>query len=180
MKIKLLFVCTGGICRSPMAVGVFSALAARAGIGHLVEVDSAGTYNGNAGRPPPLPAIEAAMRRGYDISDARARQLMTEDVIRFDYPLAMDRTQLASMRWLAPGGLTEKPRLLMKYASSPGVTDIVDPYGGTTRDYERALDLIELGCRGLLNHFGQTSQPRSIQPLVDVDAAMASMLVATG
>jgi protein-tyrosine phosphatase len=73
VTIGVLFVCTGGICRSPMAAGVFGALAQRAALGEAFEIASAATYDGHAGNPPGLLAKEAASRRGYDISAIRAR-----------------------------------------------------------------------------------------------------------
>ncbi|WP_295133515.1 low molecular weight protein-tyrosine-phosphatase [uncultured Reyranella sp.] len=156
MTIRVLFVSTGGTCRAPMAVGTLRAIVARAGLSDLFEIDGAATYEGHTDQPPSLLAIEAAARRGYPIRDLRARPLATEDMAHFDYPLAMDRTHLAAMRWLAPSRLTERPQMFLKYAPALGVRDIQDPFGGTNEDFERALDLIEAGCVGLLKHLHQT------------------------
>ncbi|MDP1964668.1 MAG: low molecular weight protein-tyrosine-phosphatase [Reyranella sp.] len=156
MTIGILFVCTGNTCRSPMAVGTLRSIVRRAGIEHLFEIGSAGTGNRHVGQPPSLPAIEAAARRGYDISDQRTRRLAAADIEHFAYPLAMDRTHLAAMRSLAPSGFADRPQMFLKYAPALGVRDIVDPYGGTVDDYERALDLIEAGCAGLLQHLRST------------------------
>ncbi len=150
MTVGVLFVSTGGICRSPTAAGIFSALAERAGLGQVFEVDSASVYDGHAGNPPALPAIEAASRRGYDIAGRRARPLIAEDIARFDHVLAMDRTNLAAVRWLAPPRLAERPQLFLKFAVLGGAGDVADPYGGTPTDYVYALNLIEAGCTGLL------------------------------
>ncbi|HEY2613758.1 MAG TPA: low molecular weight protein-tyrosine-phosphatase [Reyranella sp.] len=143
MTIGVLFVCTGNICRSPMAEGVFRSMARQAGLESAFTVDSAGTYGGHAGEPPSRLAIEAAARRGYDISGLHARPVVAADIARFGHVLAMDRGHLAELRRFAPRGLTERPRM---FASA----DVADPYGGTQRDYERALDLIEAGCKSLL------------------------------
>jgi protein-tyrosine phosphatase len=143
MTIGVLFVCTGNICRSPMAEGVFRSMARRAGLDSAFTVDSAGTYDGHAGEPPSRLALQAAARRGYDISGLRARPVMAADIARFDHVLAMDRRHLAALRRLAPRGLTERPQMFT-------TVDVADPYGGTEQDYERALDLIEAGCKGLL------------------------------
>lgn len=156
MTIRVLFVSTGGICRAPMAVGTLTGIVARAGLADSFEVDAAATYDGHAGRPPSLLAIEAAARRGYRIDALRARPLAPEDMAHFAYPLAMDRTHLAAMRWLAPSGLTGRPQMFMKYAPDLGVRDVLDPFGGTNEDFERALDLIEAGCAGLLKHLHST------------------------
>jgi protein-tyrosine phosphatase len=143
MTIGLLFVCTGNICRSPVAEGVFRGMAHRAGLDAAFTVDSAGTYGGHAGEPPSRLAVKAAARRGYDISGLRARPVVAADIARFDHVLAMDRGHLAELRRLAPRGFTERPRMF-------AAVDVADPYGGTERDYERALDAIEAGCRDLL------------------------------
>ena len=156
MAIGILFVCTGNICRSPMAVGVLRTVVQRVGMAHAFEVDSAGIYHGHAGQPPSLLAVEVAGRRGYDISGLRSRPLMPEDLARFDLPLAMDRTHLVAMRSMAPRGFADRPQMFLKFAPDLGVRDVVDPYGGTTEDYERALDLIEAGCVGLLKHLRET------------------------
>lgn len=150
MAIRILFVSTGGICRAPMAVGALRTIVRCAGLADSFEIDGAATYGGYTDQPPSLLAIEAAGRRGYAIDDLKARPLAAADMAHFDYPLAMDRTHLAAMRWLAPSGLTERPQMFMWYAPALGVRDIQDPFGGTNEDFERALDLIEAGCAGLL------------------------------
>ena len=143
MTIGVLFVCTGNICRSPTAEGVFRSMARDAGLEAAFTIDSAGTYGGHAGEPPSRLAIEAAARRGYDIAGLRARPLVAEDIGRFDHVLAMDRGHMAQLRgW-------RRPRSSVGCRCSP-ITDVADPYGGNARDYERALDAIEAGCRDLL------------------------------
>lgn len=150
MTIRVLFVCTANICRSPMAKGVFRTMVQRAGLEHVFEIDSAGTYDGHVGQPASLLARETAARRGYDISDHRARLLKNEDIEHFDLALAMDRTHLAAMRWLAPRGKMDRPQMFMTFAPQFGVKEVADPYGGPARGYEQALDMIEAGCKGLL------------------------------
>ena len=156
MTIRVLFVSTGGTCRAPMAVGALRTIVGRAGLADSFEIEGAATYEGHVDCPPSLLAIESAARRGYGIGDLRARLLAPEDMAHFDYPLAMDRTHLAAMRWITPSGLTERPQMFMKYAPNLGARDVLDPFGGTHEDFERALDLIEAGCAGLLRHFCST------------------------
>lgn len=156
MTIRVLFVSTGSTCRAPMAVGALRTIVSRVGLADSFEIDGAATYGGHADQPPSLLAIEAAARRGYPIGDLRARPLAPEDMAHFGHPLAMDRTHLAAMRWLAPSGLTERPQMFSKYAPGQGIRDIQDPYGGTNEDFERALDLIEACCAGLLRHLRST------------------------
>jgi protein-tyrosine phosphatase len=141
--IDILFVCTGNTCRSPMAAGVMLSLVRRAGLAHAVAIDSAGTAVRAAGQPATPLALETAARRGHNISRHRSRLLMAGDLARFAWPLAMEATHLAAMRALAAPGLASRPRLLL-------AQEVADPYGGTVRDYEHALDLIETGCASLL------------------------------
>jgi protein-tyrosine phosphatase len=151
MTIGVLFVCTGNICRSPMAEGVFRSMARQAGLESAFTIDSAGTYAGHAGEPPSRLAIEAAARRGYDISGLRARLVVAADIARFDHVLAMDRSHMVALRRLAPRELIGR---LEMFAD----TDVADPYGGGERDYERALNVIEAGCRDLLKRLAPITE----------------------
>ena len=150
MRIGVLFVSMGGICRAPMAAGVFRAFAQRGRVEHLFDIAGAGTFDGHVGQPPSLLACEVARGRGYEIGREQVRVLRGEDLARYEHNVAMDRSTLATMRWMAPAGCTDRPKLLMRHAPQAGETDLADPYGGTTADYERTLDLIEKGCTGLM------------------------------
>jgi protein-tyrosine phosphatase len=149
MPIGVLFVCTANICRSPMAKGVFRTLVRRAGLEHAFTIDSAGTSDIQAGQPASVLAVEAAGLRGYDISDHRARVLTNEDLEKFALPLALDRSHLAAMRWMAPRAVADRPQMLMKFAPQTGKIEVADPYGGPAQGYEAALDLIEAACKGV-------------------------------
>ena len=139
---RILFVCLGNICRSPTAEAVMRALAPG------VMVDSAGTSDWHIGDPPYGPAIEAARRRGYDMSALRARQVVADDFRTFDLVLAMDEKNLANLRALAPEDGRATLRLFLDFAPETGVSHVPDPY--YTRDFDGALDLIEAAARGLL------------------------------
>ena len=151
MTVGVLFVCTANICRSPMAEGAFRGMAERAGLGAAFEIASAGTSDVMAGQPATPVAVAVAAARGYDIATHSARQVTAEDVVHFDHVLAMTREHLADLRWLAPRALANKPKLLMSFGPPAGFLDVEDPYGLQKPDYERALSLIEVGCRGLLD-----------------------------
>ena len=155
--IGVLFVCTGNICRSPTAEGVFRALVEREGMAGAFRIDSAGTYSGHAGEPPSGPAMIIAKRRGYDLSELRARPVTPEDIATFDHVLGMDRTHLAALRQLAPRGLSAKPRLFLDFAPHLGLREVADPWMGEASDYERAFDLIEAGCAALFEQLRATS-----------------------
>lgn len=145
-----MFVCTGNICRSPTAEGVFRKLVADTGLdGHIV-VDSAGTTNYHAGQPPD-PRMQAAARaRGYDLSRLRARQVGHDDFDRFNLIVAMDRDHRDILARLAPATGARKIRLMMEFARGSQYAEIPDPYYGGPEEFELVLDLIENAAEGLL------------------------------
>jgi protein-tyrosine phosphatase len=148
-SIRVLFVCTGNICRSPTAEGVFLKLTADGPLAGHVEVDSAGTHGYHAGAAPDPRAIEHAAKRGYDISGLRARQVSAADLDHFDYVLVMDELNVRNLRAMSPTRLKHKIERLLDYGGADHESEVPDPYYGEARDFERALDLIEAGCRGL-------------------------------
>lgn len=147
---RVLFICLGNICRSPTAAGVFrQVLATRAP--HLdVEVDSAGTHDYHIGEPPDRRALEAARRRGLDLSPMRARQVAEIDFERFDYVLAMDRQNLETLLRRAPSQYHERIRLFMDFAPNAYTREVPDPYYGGANGFEEVLDLLEQASEGLL------------------------------
>lgn len=146
MTTRVLAVCLGNICRSPTAEGVIRAMVAEAGLD--VEIDSAGTGGWHVGDPPHGPAIEAARRRGYDISGLRARQVTAGDFGAFDLILAMDHMNLSALERLRPRGSATPVRLFMEYAGIEGASEVPDPY--YTGRFDEALDLVEAATRGLI------------------------------
>ena len=147
---KVLFVCTGNICRSPSAEGVLRHMSARAGYADRMEIDSCGIGGWHVGEPPDRRSQEHAQRRGYDLSDQRARKVRQEDFERFDHILAMDGTHLADLQAMAPNHALEKVRLFMEFAPDQPTIDVPDPYYGGANGFEQVLDLVEAGCRGLM------------------------------
>ena len=149
--IRVLMVCTGNICRSPTAEGVLRHKLAEAGLADRVEVESAGTVDYHAGSPPDHRAQQSALRRGYDLSRQRARQLRPSDFERYDLLLAMDSDHLDQMVDMCPGPLVGKIRLLMDYSPTrPRGTSVPDPYYGSDADFDLVFDLVLAGCEGLL------------------------------
>ena len=149
---KILFVCTGNICRSPTAEGVARRWLAMAGLEGQVAVDSAGIQGHHVGEAPDPRSQTAALRRGYDISRLRARKVQPKDFADFDLLLAMDADNLAHLRETAPAEAHQRLRLLMAFAPQLSMREVPDPYYGGSAGFERVLDLIETACDGLVEH----------------------------
>ena len=147
---RLLFVCLGNICRSPLAQGVFAHVAKQAGHGERFIVDSAGTGAWHIGNPPDPRAQTAAAARGIDVSAQRARRVRREDFSQFDLLLAMDAANRAALLALSPEKCTHKVRLFLDDLPKPGGREVPDPYYGGAEGFEQVLDLIEAGSRALL------------------------------
>lgn len=153
---RVLFVCLGNICRSPMAEGVFRRAAEVRGLLPLLEIDSAGTGAWHIGNPPDARARDAAAQRGIDISGQRARQVGPEDFEVFDLIVAMDRSNLASLARMAPPDLRSKIRLFLDFAPDAGADEVPDPYYGGEDGFTLALDLIENAAQGLAEYIADS------------------------
>ncbi len=140
---RILFVCTGNICRSPTAEGVVRALAEKEGLAHRFEFDSAGTHGYHIGDPPDPRTVAAAARRGYDLQPLRARQVTDFDFSCFDHVLAMDREHLRLLERACPPERRHILALFLDYAERYDEDEVPDPYYGNTDDFERVLDLVE-------------------------------------
>jgi protein-tyrosine phosphatase len=147
---RVLFVCLGNICRSPTAEGVLRDLARKCAPGLNLEVDSAGTAGYHIGAPPDPRSRSAALRRGIDINDLRARQLSRSDFKTFDLILAMDRENLRDLEAKCPADARAKLRLFLEYAPQTGRLEVPDPYYGGSADFELVLDLCAAAGRGLI------------------------------
>lgn len=149
-KTRILFVCTGNICRSPSAEAIVRTLAARKGLSDKLELESAGTTSFHVGQAPDPRAQKAARARGYDLSPIRARQVTRKDFQYFDLLLAMDSSHHANLLDLCRGD-DERLRLFMEFAPKHrGRLDVPDPYYGGAKGFETMLDMIEQGAEGLL------------------------------
>lgn len=148
--VSVLFVCTGNICRSPTAEGVFRHILRREGLDGLVRADSAATHGYHTGDPPDPRTVAAARARGVCLTDLRARRLVAADFHDFTHILAMDRGHLALMRGMAPPDGRAATALFMDYAPAAGHAEVPDPYYGGPADFELVLDLVETGAESLL------------------------------
>lgn len=148
--IRVLFVCYGNLCRSPIAAGLFGQLLDAQGWTAAIAVDAAGTHAWQLGKPPDARACEAAARYGVDIADQRVRDLDVADFEDFDYIVAMDSSNLEHLAAMAPPGHRTRLLRLMELAPEAGVVDVPDPYYGDRRGFDTVVSLAEQGARGLL------------------------------
>jgi protein-tyrosine phosphatase len=147
---SVLFVCTGNICRSPTAEGVLRQMARQRGVADRIRIDSAGIIDFHVGSPPDPRAVEHAARRGYDLSDLRARQLTLADYHQFERILAMDRTHLRELKGEAPKGTLGRISRFLDYSQSWHGQDVPDPYYGGSGGFEAVLDMVEEASSRLL------------------------------
>jgi protein-tyrosine phosphatase len=147
--VRVLFVCMGNICRSPLAQGVFENVLRREGLEDEVFVDSAGTGRWHVGSPPDERAQRSASSRGLDLSTQRARQVTPDDCQSFDYILTMDEENYQAVAALCRGGGAEV-RPFLDYARDRFESEVPDPYYGGSDGFEHVLDLVEEASEGLL------------------------------
>lgn len=150
-KNSVLFICMGNICRSPTAEGVFRHLVQQADLADAFRIDSAGTRAYHTGEPPDRRAIEAASRRGFSMSELRARRVADTDFDDFDLIIAMDNDNVAELEARSPKEHHSKIHLFLEF-SSRKETEVPDPYYGGAAGFERVLDLVEDAAQGLLDN----------------------------
>ncbi len=154
--LSVLFVCMGNICRSPTAEGIFRQRVDAAGLTPAVITESAGTHAYHIGAPPDRRSQVHAMRRGYDLSAQRARQVNAEDFERFDHVLAMDHDNLARLQAACPPQHRHKLGLFMQYARNSASEVVPDPYYGGSGGFDLVLDYIEDAADGLLEQLQES------------------------
>jgi protein-tyrosine phosphatase len=149
-QVRVLFVCMGNICRSPTAEAVFRHCVSVAGLQDRIFCDSAGTHDYHIGRAPDARAQQAALRRGYDMSRLRARQVNIRDFAEFDYVLAMDRDNLRLLQQQCGPDNAHKLSLFMKCSENYAGLEVPDPYYGGAQGFELVLDMAEDAAQGQL------------------------------
>lgn len=151
--VRVLFVCLGNICRSPLAEATFRHLVREAGLEQRFHVDSAGTSSYHEGQAPDARAAEIARRHGLALS-GRARPITADDIRRVDYAIVMDAENLRDVRRLADGVRRDaEVHLLREFDAEADVElEVPDPYFGGPRGFEQVQAIIERSCRGLLEH----------------------------
>lgn len=146
--IRVLFVCLGNICRSPMAEAVFRHLVEQEGLSAEISIDSAGIGDWHAGERPHTGTQKILNEKGIAHDTLRARQITPDDFAAFDYVVCMDEENLAALQRMAPSG--KKVYRLLEFASATEEQNVEDPY--YTGRFAYVYDLVEDGCRGLLAH----------------------------
>ena len=150
-KTKVLFVCLGNICRSPMAEGVFTHMVNERGLREEYIIDSAGVAGYHIGELPDRRMREHAWQRGYKL-DSRARQVKTDDFFEFDYILAMDDSNYDALISIAPNTQTElKVKRMADFCRHHNMDHVPDPYYGGAAGFQLVIDLLEDACETLLN-----------------------------
>jgi len=149
-KLKILFVCMGNICRSPTAEGVFKTKLKNSKLDEQIHVDSAGTHNYHPNSPPDSHSQLHALKRGYDLSNLRARAVNEGDFENFDLLITMDWDNRALLEQRCPPLLHHKIRGFAEFLKTSDATVIPDPYYGDEKNFEYVLDLVEEACEGLM------------------------------
>lgn len=151
--IKVLFVCLGNICRSPLGEGLFRHHVTLAGLEDRFVIDSAGTGNWHVGEQPHVDSQRVARNNGIDLSCQRARQIRPEDLLEFDYILAMDSQNHMDILGLHTASqATAVIKRMMDFAPERGLGDVPDPYFGGPEGFEYTYELLDEASRGLLEH----------------------------
>ncbi len=148
----VVFICTGNICRSPTAHGVFRLRVHNAGFDADVRVDSAGTHGYHVGDAPDRRSQAHARARGYELADLRARQLAGPDFAQADLLLVMDDDNLSAAESRCPAEHRHKLRRFTEFCRVHRSRSVPDPYYGGADGFEHVLDLVEDACDGLLAH----------------------------
>ena len=152
--VKILFVCLGNICRSPAAEGVMKHLLRRYDLEKKVYCESAGTSAYHCGELPDSRMRGHALRRGLTL-DSLARQFEKDDFQKFDYIVTMDRSNYKNVMSLDPSHeFAEKVIPMAHLCHKMSITEVPDPYSGGPEGFEEVLDIVEDGCRGLLDKLG--------------------------
>lgn len=159
--IKILFVCHGNICRSPMAEFVMKDLVQKAGLDGQLAIASAATSTEEIGNPVYPPARRKLAEHGIRCDGKRARQLRRDDYTRYDLLIGMDRANVRNMERICGGDPEGKLHLLLEYTARPG--EVADPW--YTGDFQATWEDVEAGCTGLLQSLLDSGALKKSRPV---------------
>ena len=148
---RIVFVCSGNICRSPTAEVVMRSLIDHAGLGDRIDVRSAGMGDWHVGEQADPRTLTAMRNRGYDGSTHRARQFEREWFEHFDSVIALDTSHLRALQRIAPERHRDKVRLLLSFDPQAASADVPDPYYGGKQGFDDVLVMIEQACQAMLD-----------------------------
>ena len=148
---KILFICHGNICRSPMAEFVMKKLVENEGLEHQFEIASAATSTEEIGNPVYPPARRKLAEHGIGCEGKTARQMTRQDYAYYDYIVAMDHNNLRNLKRMFGEDTDQKISLLMDYTNRPG--DVADPW--YTGDFEATWQDVSEGCARLLEYLSE-------------------------
>jgi protein-tyrosine phosphatase len=155
-KIKVLFVCLGNICRSPLAEAIFKDKVSKAGLSGFIDADSCGTSNYHIGGRPDPRTIANAQRNGVSI-DHCGRQLTAKDLSHFDYILAMDNSNMKNIMKLDGAvQFSHKISLMREFDSQAKGADVPDPYFGGEGGFQEVFVMLDRTMENFLDHIRQT------------------------
>lgn len=157
-KASVLFVCMGNICRSPTAEGVFRHVVKERNMQDFITIDSAGTHAYHVGEPPDRRAQATAKSRGIDLSAQRARKVEASDFDRFDYIIAMDRSNYEDLKRIKGENPKAQLHLFMDFASDWDNREVPDPYYGGSNGFVEVFDMVQSASEGLLEHIVKQSK----------------------
>ncbi len=152
---RLLMVCLGNICRSPLAEGALRRHLDCNGL-DWVEVDSAGTGGWHAGEPPDRRSIAVAADFGVDIRSQRARKLRAADFQHFDWLLCADHSVLRDVQAMAPLGSPAQAALLLEWAGLGEGDEVPDPYTGGPEEFRRVWTMVDAAAAGIVARLAST------------------------
>jgi protein-tyrosine phosphatase len=156
--LRILFVCTGNLCRSPLAQAICTAEARRLGLADRIRVESAGTHAREGAGCPPL-LQELAAGQGLDLAGHRARRLRESDFFEQDLLVALDLGHLDHLNFMRPAAASARQMLLLSGVDEAGTIEVPDPFGRSARAYAHAGELVRVGVMRLLARLAESGAP---------------------